>query len=607
MKLSDYIAEFLVQQGIKHVFVISGGAILHLIDSVSRHPQLDYICVQHEQGAGQAADAYSRISGNLGAVMVTSGPGATNLTTSICNAYFDSIPVLFICGQVATFRLRPNEHLRQKGFQETDIVAVFASITKYVKRILDPLDIRYELEKAVYLAKSGRPGPVVLDIPDDIQRVEVKPGELRSFHPPESKIPKGLRNSVQQLIPWIKAAERPVLIYGAGVRLADAISAAREFAQFFHLPIFLTWGAKDILPHDDSLNMGGLGVCGPRAGNFALQNADLVIAVGTRLSQMITGGKQNLFAPKARKVMIDVDPRELNKFTAQDFSLDLSIHCDIREFFKEASGGYKEPPDDPWEEWRAQIKAWDRRYPVCPSKKYERTTHVDAHVFVQELSHHIPEGAIVIADTGANVAWTLQAFEVKKNQRIISAWNHTPMGYSIGASIGAALVAPATGHGPVICLIGDGGLMMSLSELATLKRYQLPVKVFIFNNRGHAIQKQMIEIWLKANYAAVDEKTGLNFPDFIKIAEGFGLASCTIENHTQLQEKLPEVLAATGPMVCNVEIDGQQRIEPMLAYGSSLEDLNPKLTKEEIAKIMAESPGSLSRRSLAGQTARGLR
>jgi len=592
MKLSDFIAQFLNEQGIKHVFVVSGGAIIHSIDSVARHPEMEYVCVQHEQAAGAAADAYWRTCGKVGTVMVTSGPGATNLTTSICNSYFDSIPMLCICGQVTTPRLRPSTQLRQKGFQETDIVSLFSSITKYVYRVMDPLEIKYQLQKALYIAQEGRPGPVALDIPDDLQRTDIDVTKLKDFVPPNAVKMNDKAKDVQTLLSWIRSAQRPLVIYGAGIRIADVIDPALRFIRQWGLPTVLTWGGKDIMPSDDPLNMGGIGVVGPRAGNFAAQNADLIIAVGTRLSQMITGGKTILFAPHAKKVLVDIDPYELNKFTPNDFHLDLGIESDFPSFFQslaESAGELKD--SDRFVSWREQIRTWENDYPICPLEKYKRHVHVDGHVFVKTISKLSRSGDIFIADTGANISWTLQAIEMKEGQRIFSAWNHTPMGYALSASIGAAHAS----NQRIICLTGDGGLMMNIEELATIRRYNLDVKLFIFNNGGHSIQKQTIDTWLNSNYVGVDEKSGLSFPDFVKCAEAFHLPAFRASNHDELESVINKVLKTSGPVVCDIIIDPDQKIEPMLKFGSGLEDLNPKLPPEEIARIM-----SISKRTYAG-------
>lgn len=584
MKVADYIAQFLHALEIKHVYVVSGGAIIHSIDAVARHPDMDYICVQHEQAGGAAADAYSRISGKVGTCMVTSGPGATNLTTSICNAYFDSIPCLFICGQVTTPRLRPNEQLRQKGFQETDVVTLFSSITKYSVRVMDPYEIKYELQKAIYLSTHDRPGPVMIDIPDDLQRMDIDISQLREFPIPPKDHYTECDTQANQLIKWVQQAKRPVLVLGAGIRIANAIDPVLNFARKHQIPVLLTWGGKDIMDHQDPLNMGGLGVVGPRSGNFAAQNADLIIAAGTRLSQMITGGKTTLFAPNARKVLIDIDPNELNKFTQNDFRLDLGVQAPLSLFFKLLMSLSDDSPDR-FVAWREQIRLWEKQYPICPLAKYEKKNFVDAHVFVKEISKASVASDVYVTDTGANISWTLQAIEMKLGQRIFSAWNHTPMGYALSASVGAI----CAGAPRVLCLTGDGGLMMNIEELATIKRYNMNVKVFIFSNDGHAIQKQTIDTWLNSNYAAVDQKTGLSFPDFIKTAEAFGLPSVRINNHQELKAGIDKVLSVNGPIVCELMIDPNQKIEPMLKFGSGLEDLNPNLPKAEIQEIMKVS------------------
>jgi acetolactate synthase-1/2/3 large subunit len=589
MKCSDYVADFIAQQGVSHVFLISGGAVVHLVDSVARHPRLRYVCTQHEQGAGAAADAYSRITENLGVAVVTSGPGATNLVTSVCNAYFDSIPVLFISGQVATSRLRPNDRLRQRGFQETDVVSIFRSITKYAVLIRKPEEVKRELEKAVYLARTGRPGPVLVDLPDDLQRVDLDPDTLPSFvAPPSEGVPDGARddeqrNDVQKVLGEVARAHRPVLILGAGVRLARAAADAVAFAERMKLPVLLTWGGMDLLPRTHELNMGGLGVCGPRAGNFAVQNADLVMAMGTRLSTMITGGKQNLFAPRAKKIMVDLDVEELRKFGSDTFSLDAPIRCDLSRFFRLAETILGAGPrEDVLVGWRSTISQWVQRYPACPASYRENTDRVNAYVFMQEFSLAAKEGDVVFTDAGGNLSWTMQGFAVKQGQRLLSAWNHSPMGFSLPAAIGAAC-----GSGErVLCIIGDGGLMMCLQELATIRRHDLPVKVFVFNNRGHGIQKQTLDTWLSSRYVGVDARTGLWFPELRKVAEAFELPYVQIRNHAELKGGLERVLELGGPVLCDVEIVEEQRIVPMLKYGAGLEDLDPKLPAEELARIM---------------------
>lgn len=583
MKLSDYVVNFLVESGIRHVFLVSGGAVIHLVDSVARNPKMTYICSQHEQQAGASADGYARVNG-LGAVMVTSGPGATNLLTSVCNCYYDSIPCLFLCGQVATFRLKKSKRLRQMGFQETDVISIFKPITKYVCQIQDPQRIRYELQKAVYLATSNRQGPVILDIPDDIQRADINPNNLPAYTLKSSRR-QPTTSGIKKIFILLSKAKRPVLILGAGIGRANVQNEVKQFAHFFNLPTLFTWGGMDVLPASDHLNMGSLGVCGPRAGNFTVQNADVVIAVGTRLSQLITGGKQNLFAPHAKKVMVDIDRDELDKFNSKTFTLDVKVNMNLTDFFAGWGKYYALRFPDRFKQWRDQISSWHKKYPICPKDYYQSDSLVNPYVFIKTLSRVLKEDSIIYADTGANLAWTAQAFEVKKGQKIFSAWNHTPMGYALPASIGGAFATNKS----IICLIGDGGLMMCLSELATVSRYNLPIKIFIFNNHGHGIQKQTLDVWLNSHYVAVDENTGLSFPDFIKIGKAFKLSTHTIDCHTDLKKKISAVLESKEAVLCNVEIHPDQRIIPMLKFGAGLEDLAPYLQKEELEEVMSVS------------------
>lgn len=627
MKLSDYVVGFLADHGIEHNFVVTGGAVVHLLDSTDRNPRIQPICVQHEESGAAAADGYARVRGNLGLAMTTSGPGATNLTTSICNAFFDSIPMICITGQVARFRLRPNQRMRQRGFQETDIESVFHSICKYVKLVTDPEMIRYELEKAFFMATEGRPGPVVLDIPDDLQRVEIEPERLRSFEGysggtilrdlqlnqamPEKHGIKDLSNDlssfqidpdkpctiisamreprpsaeqIQSLFNLIQESKRPVLVVGAGIHITKTEAAFLRWVNHVKIPVLFTWGGADLLPHDNPLNMGCVGVCGPRAGNFAVQNSDLVIAFGTRLSQMITGGKQNLFAINAKKVMVDIDVEELNKFTQEPFALDLAIHSDLKAFFEECDKVYDQYHLDDYVAWRTLIQTWKKRFPVCTEKDAQKTGLLNPYVFIKALSRFASEGEIIVTDTGANICWMMQGFETKPRQKIFSAWNHTPMGYSLPASIGAALGSKK----PVLCLIGDGGLMMSLQELATVRRYNLPIKVFIFDNQGHTTMKQTLEMWLKGNYVAVDEQSGLSFPDYEALARAFRIPYINLKENTQISEDLEKIWKQEGPLVCHLSIDPDHRIVPILKYGSSLEQLEPSLSQEELATIACE-------------------
>lgn len=588
MKLSDYVAQFLADQGIKHAFVVSGGAAVHLVDSIARNPNIDYICVQHEESGAMAADAYARVTGNLGAAITTSGPGATNLLTGVCCSFFDSIPTFFVTGQVATFRLKRSETIRQIGFQETDVVSIFKSVTKYCVLVRDPQEIKFHLQKAAYLAKAGRPGPVLIDLPDDLQRAEIDPDKQKSFIPEiEEADEEEMRKSFLQCNELIAKGERPVFMFGAGIVIARAEDLARELVEKTQIPFLLTWGAMDVWPYSHPLNIGGFGVCGPRAGNFAVQNSDLIIAIGTRLSQMLTGGRLEHFGRAAKKIVVDIDGEELRKFEGRGLQIDAPIRSEIRTFLKRSNDLLSDYAPKAYVDWLKVIEKWKREFPICSPQYYEMRKEVDAYVFIDALSEECKEGDIIITDAGGNLTWTMQAFKVKRNQRVFSAWNHSPMGYSLPAAYGASF---ADRGKQIICIIGDGGLQMCIEELATVARHDLPIKIFLFNNRGHGIQKQTLDTWFSSRYEAVDYPTGLYFPDFIKVAEAYGIAAVTIASHEHLNEKIREILQCRGPVLCNVEINPGQKIQPMLTFGRPLEDQEPLLERKQFLENMLIEP-----------------
>ena len=336
-KVSDVVAEVLIEEKISHVFAISGGASLHLIHSLADNENIQYICNHNEQASAMAADGYSRVSGKTGVAVTTSGPGATNLITGICCSYYDSIPSLFITGQVSTMRMKGDTGVRQIGFQETPIVDIAQEITKYAYTIVDPEEIRYQLQKALHIAKSGRPGPVLVDIPDDLQRELVDPLKLKNFQAPAAQELPHLKNSLQDTMDSIMNSRRPILIAGWGVHLSDTEAEFLKFAESFNIPIALTWGAADLIPFDHDLYVGTFGTHGNRHANFAVQNADLIISLGSRLDTKSTGSPVNTFAREAKKIMIDIDINELNKFQYFDLKFDQLIHCDLKDFFNNFS------------------------------------------------------------------------------------------------------------------------------------------------------------------------------------------------------------------------------------------------------------------------------
>ena len=587
MKLSDYVAEFFANQGIKHAFVVTGGCIVHTIDSIAKRNDIDYIPVQHEQAGSMAADCYSRVTQNLGLVMATSGPGSTNLLTGVLCSFYDSIPTIIITGQVPSSQLKRDSRSRQIGFQETDVVNIYRTATKYCSLIDDPKNIKYELEKAVYLAKSGRPGPVLLDICDDVQRADVIPSELKSYNVPvSSNSPSLVEAKIEELLELIEASERPIVILGGGVRLGGAIADAIDFVEKLGVPVAPTWAGMDFIPYSNPLFAGSFGVSSERTGNFTVQNSDLIIAIGTRLDTHETGPDLRTFGREAKIVMLDIDESELEKFDSKGLDIALPICSDVKHFFQIINpmlDNLKKKNIGPWLE---NIEVWKNKYPICHSEYYKQGDCVNPYVFMDKLSNQLKGNEIIVTDCGANLIWTMQGFRVKKDQRLISAFNNSPMGYSVPASIGACL-----GSGqPIYCITGDGGLQMNIQELATIEKNNLPIKIFVMNNHGYGIIKNTLATWLDSNYNASGPESGVPDPDFEKIAEAYGVSSCRIDNHDKLSQKIKEVIEYNGPILCNIQILSEQKMIPKLTYGKPIEDSEPLLQREELRESMIIDP-----------------
>jgi acetolactate synthase-1/2/3 large subunit len=552
MKLAHVVAKFLADQGLKHVFGVSGGASLHLIHGVCDATTIKFIPTAHEQGAAFAADAYARVSG-LGCALATSGPGATNLITGIAASFYDSTPVLYITGNVATFRFGAPLGVRQYGFQETTVVDIVRPITKYAVCITDPQDILYELEKAVWLAQASRKGPVLVDIPDDIQRAEVDPAALRYY--PLPIYSSGGFIDARRVATMLKAARRPIMVWGSGIRpyAQGAILLARSLG----IPVATTWGAIDLLNADDPLMAGGFGTHGNRGANFAVQNADLVLSIGSRLDTKATGFPKH-FARGAKLVMVDIDPAEIAKFDKLGRKVDLGICADAGAFIEAMpkTGGITKLIE--WRFWLEQVGLWKAKYPSRDDPNWKGTKPYE---LVRKLAESTTPDDIIVSDTGTALGYLMQAFPFK-GERFIHAFNSTPMGYGIPAAIGAAF---ASGR-RVVLVTGDGSALMSVGELATLSRHQLPVRILLLNNFGHAMCRQTQRQWLGGNYPATSIAGGLGFPDFKQLALAF---------HVELEEYM---------------IDADAQLTPQAKYGQPLEDADPQLPREEFARQMIIEP-----------------
>lgn len=584
MLVADYILDYLAKQGIKEVFLMTGGAISFVVDAFHGRKDIGYVCIAHEQAAAMAADAYARLGPNLAATMVTSGPGATNLITGICCSWFDSIPVLHISGQVNTYEQKGNTNVRQIGFQETDIVSVVKPITKFAAQLDKPENIRYLLEKATYIAKSGRPGPVLIDIPQDFQRVEINPKKLKGFTPVEKNQTNSnsVAKQVEKTLTLLESAKRPVLLVGYGTRIAKAEKDIIKLALKLKIPVVTSWSAKDIFIHEFPYLIGQIGVYGHRSANFTVQNADVLLSIGSRLDTRQTGGKPQTFARGAKKIIVDIDASELNK---KKVVPDIAINADAKLVIKELLSKSTKSSLGDHTEWLEKCITWKNAYPMVLPEYRKEDKYVNPYVFSQRLSQLLDDNAVVIPDDGGHLTWTMQGFEVKGTQRLISAFGNSPMGYALPASMGASL---ALGKKQIICIDGDGSLQINIQELQTIAHYKIPVKIFVLNNEGYGIIKQFQELYLGSRFEASGK--GYSHPDFIKVAKAYDIKTYNLKNHKNLDTVIQAVLKEKGPVLVNVHLNPRQKLIPKLQFGKPIEDLSPALSRKEFLKNMSIEP-----------------
>ena len=576
IKLSDYVAQFFYQLGTRHAFVVSGGASLHLIHSVDKIEGFVPVPCHHEQSAAMAADAYTRLTSLPGLAIATSGPGATNLITGICGCYYDSIPTFFITGQVSTFRMSRNPNVRQVGFQETPIVQMVKPITNYAVQLAKAEDIRYELEKAYYLSMFGRSGPVLIDIPDNLQRSLVDPQLLPAFTPPAQNLDylfpslHQLKLIEQQLI----SCARPVLIAGWGVHIAKAEAVFLRLVDLLRVPVALTWGASDLLPSTHPLRIGTFGTHGLRYANFAVQNSDFVLAIGTRLDTKSTGSPPSSFARKAFIAVNDISLDELNKFGDYGLHIDIKLHCDARMLI-EGLLSMNRGKAIQYVDWINKINHWKTIFPILSEPRIAEHL-VDPYIFLSRFSHSISDSAQIWSDTGSVIAWLMQSFEPRGNQRVWHDFNNTAMGWALPAAIASKFAKPQLDS---YCLVGDGSLMMNIQELQTAITNQVPVKIVCFDNGGYSMIKQTQEQWLDSDYVASDLSGGLSFPDIASVATSFGYS---VKVSTSTDDALHQInwLAQQAlPALLLLKISPQCRVTPQVKYGRSIEDPDPPIER----------------------------
>ena len=551
MTVAEYVVRYLRDQGINKVFAIQGGGSARLIDAIGSTEGIEYICNQHEQASAMSADGYARVTGKIGCALSTSGPGATNLLTGVGGAFFDSIPILFITGQVSSFRLKGNINVRCMHTQETDIVDMSKTVTKYAVALKNPYDIRYELEKCLFIAKEGRPGPVIIDIPDDYQREEIEENKLRSFYDGSeykelSKEQKFHPAYIKELSDLINNAKYPIIIGGWGIHCSKAENQFIEFIEQLNIPVVFTWGGQDIIPEDHYLKVGTLGMNGSIAGNMAVRKADLLIIVGARLDQ------HTVIVP----LKDFIDQEDIRKFESQGSKLDLSIQEDIKRFIQNTLQNLSitEVKDNNWLNELMSIK---REASNKSGTLYKERKDINPYRFFHILSNCMEENAIVFIDTGSSLVWTEQAFHIKKGQRLHSSSNNTPMGYSLPAAIGAAIAT----RGRVYSINGDGGLQMNLQELATIIRHNLDIKIILFDNAGYGMIQRTQDTYMGSRYEGSNVASGLAFPDFEKLFGVYGFHVTVIESETNYESQIISAFRQIGPGCIIVKVSMDESFE----------------------------------------------
>ncbi len=608
MKLSDYIFQFVADHGVKHVFLVTGGGAMHLNASLAGEHRLTPICNSHEQATAMCAESYAKAVNGIGVALVTTGPGGTNTITGVAGAWLDSTPTLFLSGQVK----RPDRMfdavtgkplgMRQLGVQEVDIVSIVAPITKYAKTVLDPLDIRYELEKAWYLALNGRPGPVWLDIPLDVQASPIPdPATLRSFDATEHEAAQSnanLRDEVRRVVDELLKSSRPLLFAGNGTRLARAEAQLTELRTLLDIPTVATWCAADLVPSDVPTFVGRPGNVAARGANFALQNCDFLLVTGARLDMAITGYAPQNLAREAHKVAVDIDAAELAKLHPH---LQQPIIADCRAFLDELLAQIKalqQPLDHTrWADWNARAADWKTRYNVVTDEHRKPEGLVSIFNLAEVIgTESKPTDKLVSGSSGSGIEIFLLACPTRAGQRIFHTAGLGSMGYGLPMSIAVSI---GSGNGETILVDGDGGFQFNIQELETIRRLQLPIKLFVLNNDGYASIRASQQAYFGSAQIGADAATGLTVPNLSKIAASYDIPSVVIEDQTNLREDVRRILATPGPVLIDVRVIPDEVRAPRLQsyqredgsfVSKPLEDLFPFLPREEFLANMIVKP-----------------
>jgi acetolactate synthase-1/2/3 large subunit len=591
MKLSDYVVDFLAQRGVRHIFLLPGGGCMHLADSVGQRSEIDYVCCLHEQGCAFAAEAYGEYAGVPGVALVTAGPGGTNAVTGVACAWIEGAPALIISGQAKRSDLICRQPLpvRSMGQQEVDITAMVGSITKYAALVLEPADIRYHLEKAWWLATAGRPGPVWLDIPLDVQAATIEPETLRGFTAPADS-PSDCGVAIATALDALSRAQRPVIYAGNGVRTSGQLAEFRRLVDRLGIPVLLSWKAADYLSGDHDCYIGRPGGMGQRAANFTQQKADWMLVLGARLDLPSVAFNHANFAPGAFKVFVDVDEAELAKFKLR---IDVRVKADLQQFLPEFAAAAAARAQPEFGAWRRQCQQLVQRYPVVLPEYRAADSPVSTYVLMDVLSDLLQaDDVIVPGSSGPCSDIFYQAFRVKAGQRILNAPGLGAMGTGLPGAIGAALAA---GGRRVVNINGEGGFQLNIQELEIVRRLQLPVKYFVLDNGGYRSIVAMQRGHFQGRLVASEVSSRLTLPDTARVSEAYGIPALHVDSHARLEAVARETLDRPGPVVCVVKTSVDEKTAPKVVsevrpdgsiVSKPMEDMWPFLDRDEFNAVM---------------------
>ena len=588
MRVADYIVSKIHEMGVNRIFTITGGGAMFLNDAVLRHPDMQAICGHHEQASAMSAVGYAKYSGKMGVVMPTTGCGCTNTITGLLDGWQDNVPMMFVSGQINSYQTMDNYDtpLRQIGVQEADVIAIVKSITKYAVLVKDPKTIRYHVERAIHEAFSGRPGPVWLDIPLDVQSAMIDPNELEGYEIPDTST-KVTLNDFQELLEHQSTSKRPVILAGNGIRLSGAKEEFISFIEKYNIPVVNTYLAADLLPTDHPLNIGRVGIKGNRAANFALQNSDLLITIGTRLGIPVTGYIYENFAREAKIVVVDIDENEHKKGTIK---IDQFIHADAKYFLENAELEYVS------DSWSKTCLQWRDDWPVFLPEHMDDTDGISFYGFMKVLSGCMGDDDIVVSDAGSAYYVSSQAVHLDKNQRYITSGAQADMGFTLPASIGVSVAREGKN---VIGIVGDGSFQLNMQEIQTMVHNKLPVKMFVWNNNGYLSIRTTQRKFFDDGFIGTDVNSGISFPDLSKISYAYGVKYVNVSEIDNLEDKINETMSHDGPVICEVMCKEWDEVLPTIGskklpdgkmFSRPLEDMYPFLTREEFLSKMIIKP-----------------